>query len=332
VSGNEDAFRAFRLRPRVLTDVSDIDTSVRVFGRRLAAPVLLAPTALHTMVHPGGERATAAAATGMGVAMTISTFAATTIEDAGRAAADPGLVWQQVYVFRDRGLTAEMIDRAEAAGAGAIVVTVDSPWLGRRLRDLRNDFRVPAWVRPANLAASLPEAPDISSPSQHSAQATDPTLTWDDIDELAHRTRLPVLVKGVLTGEDAKHAVDAGAAGIIVSNHGGRQLDRVVPTLFALPEVVFASSGVPVFMDGGVRSGEDVLIALALGATAVLIGRPALWGLAVGGHDGVQAVLSLLISELRNAMGHAGRPCLRDVDASLITAAVPDPYRRWGIG
>ena len=331
VRGNENAFQAFRFRPRVLTDVSAIDTTVEVLGRRLTAPVLVAPTALHTMVHPDGELATVAAATGLGLPVTISTFAATTIEDAIEVATEPGLVWQQVYVFRDRGLSADLVARAEAAGAGAIIVTVDSPWLGRRLRDLRNDFRVPAGVHPENLAASMSVAPDVSSPAQHASDTMDPTLTWDDIAKLAGSTGLPLLVKGILTAEDAKRAVDAGAGGIIVSNHGGRQLDRVIPTLYALPEVTAAAGGLPVLMDGGVRSGEDVLIALALGARAILVGRPVLWGLAVDGRDGVSAVLSLLVGELTNAMGHAGRPRIADLDPSLLAASGPDLHRRYGL-
>jgi isopentenyl diphosphate isomerase/L-lactate dehydrogenase-like FMN-dependent dehydrogenase len=327
---NTAAFGRWRLRPRVLVDVSHLDTAVTVFRGPWRVPIGVAPTALNTLVCPEGELATARAAEVAGVPMIVSTFASRTIEDIA-AAAPAADLWQQVYLFRDLKVTRSLVERAEAAGATAIVVTVDSPWMGRRHRNLRNDFRMPTTVTAANLAASLPAAPDISSPEQHAAQTMDPSLTWADISDLTEWTDLPIVIKGILTGDDARIAHEAGAAAIIVSNHGARQLDQVPATLDVLPEIVTAlPRDIPVLMDGGIRSGIDVLIALALGATAVLIGRPVLHGLAVGGQAGVEGVLSLLSDELRDAMGHTGRPTLATVDTSLLAPPPPPVHAPWG--
>ncbi|GAB3977317.1 alpha-hydroxy acid oxidase [Actinoallomurus acanthiterrae] len=304
---NEAAFDQYWLRPRVLTGTaSRIDTRVDLLGSVWSAPIAVAPTALSTLVHSGGESATAAAASRLGLPMVVSTFAAHTIEDVTAASTDPGLIWQQLYVFRDRAVTASLAARAEASGVQALVVTVDTPWLGRRPRNIRGEFRIPADVRAGNLEKSLGAPTDIASPEAHSRNAIDPGITWADISKIVSSTALPVLVKGVLAGDDAQNAVDAGVQGIIVSNHGARQLDRVVPTLEALPGVVAAAGDVPVLVDGGIRSGADIAIALGLGARGVLIGRPVLWGLAVGGENGVSAVLSLLIDELNEAMAQSG--------------------------
>jgi isopentenyl diphosphate isomerase/L-lactate dehydrogenase-like FMN-dependent dehydrogenase len=321
VYANRRAFAGWRFRPRVAADVSAIDTSVKLFGRCWQAPIAIAPTALHELCTPDGELATAAAAAAVGLPLTVSTFASRTIEELA-AASPQATLWQQVYVFRDRSVTASLVDRAEAAGAGAVVVTVDSPWLGRRHRDLRGGFTMPPGIQARNLAASMRMEPDISSPAAHSAQTMDPALTWRDIAWLCGLTSLPVVCKGVQTGEDALAARQAGAVAVIVSNHGGRQLEGARATLDALPEVVAAvGPDFPVLMDGGIRSGRDVLVALALGATAVLVGRPVLYGLIVAGTTGATAVLTTLIDELIDAMGHCGRPTVDTIDSDLITVA-----------
>lgn len=335
VRGNVEEFAKVRLRPRVLNDVSRVDTRTRLLGDRaesaleLAAPIIVAPIAPQTIADTGGESATAAASTELGLAMVASAMAGHTIEQISSAGTDRHRIWQQLYLFKDRGLTADLIARAEACGVGALVVTVDSPWLGRRLRNLRNGFRIPAGISPGNLAASLPAAPDVSSVEDYSQTVMDPSLTCRDIEALTGSTGLPVWVKGIMTGEDTKRVIDSGAAGVIVSNHGGRQLDRAIPTLRALPEVVAAAGDAPVLMDGGIRSGTDVVIALALGARAVLVGRTVLWGLAAAGREGVRAILALLIEEMTDVMGQAGCACITDLDASLIAEPAPAFGRAW---
>lgn len=326
VAANQAAFRQWRLRRRVCVDVSRLDLETTLLGTRWPLPLCVAPTGLQEMWHPGAEVATAAAAAACGVPMVVSAMASRTIEEIAAAAPD-AVLWQQVWIFRDRDLTASLVRRAEETGAEAIVVTVDAPWLGRRLRDLRNAFRAPVHVQARNLAASLPEAPDVSSPAAHAATAMDPAVTWDDIRWLTELTHLPVVVKGVELGFDAAQARIAGAAAVVVSNHGGRQLDRCTATLDALPGITAAlPTGYPVLLDGGIRSGIDVMIALARGATAVMVGRPVLHGLAAAGQDGVREVLDLLGRELADAMGLAGRPTLAALDATALTPArSPDP-------
>jgi 4-hydroxymandelate oxidase len=321
VRANRQAFADWRFRPRVLADVSAIDTSTKLLGFGWQAPIAIAPTALHELCTPAGEVATAAAAAAVGLPFTVSTFASRTIEELAQAIPQATL-WQQVYMFRQRKVTASLVERAEAAGAGAVVVTVDSPWLGRRHRDLRGEFTMPPGVQARNLAASMSAEPDISCPAAHSAQTMDPAMTWHDINWLVELTSLPVVCKGVQTGEDALAAWQAGAAAVIVSNHGGRQLEGARATLDALPEVVDAvGPDIPILMDGGIRSGGDVLIALAMGASAVLVGRPVLHGLAVGGATGATAVLTTLVDELVDAMGHCGRPSLNTIGRDLIAPA-----------
>jgi isopentenyl diphosphate isomerase/L-lactate dehydrogenase-like FMN-dependent dehydrogenase len=248
-------------------------------------------------------------------------YASRTIEELAHA--NPlAMLWQQLYLLKDRAVTASVAERAEAAGAGALVVTIDSPWLGRRHRDLRGMFTLPPGVQPRNVAPSMESGPDFSSPAAHAAQTMDPALTWKDITWLAGLTGLPVVCKGVQTGEDGAAARDAGAAAVIVSNHGGRQLEGARATLDALPEVVAAvGPDFPVLMDGGIRSGRDVLVAVALGAAAVLVGRPVLHGLTVADAAGATAVLTILIDELVDAMGHCGRPNLDSIGSDLVTPA-----------
>ncbi|AZM56547.1 aminotransferase [Streptomyces sp. WAC 01529] len=332
LTANRQAFTRARLRTRVLTGAAESRLATTVLGRRWAAPLAVAPMAYHTLVHAEGEIATARAAGSAGLPFVVSTFAGQTFEDIARAAESP--LWLQVYCFRDRGTTRRLIERAKRAGFEALVLTADTPRLGRRPRDLRNGFRLPPGVVPANLPA---DGGDYTSPSDHSRTAMDPALDWSVVDWLRSVGGLPVLVKGVMTAEDAVLAVEAGADGIIVSNHGGRQLDGAQATLDVLAEVTAAAAGrCAVLLDGGVRRGTDVLTALALGADAVLLGRPVLHGLAVAGQEGVAQVLNLVTEELAEAMALTGTATVDAADVSLLTgpaspvtaAPVPAPVTR----
>ena len=318
---NREAFTKWALRPRVLVDVSRRDTSTSVLGQRVSMPILVAPTAFHGLVHPEGEVATARGAAAAGTVMVVSAIATRELEEVAKAVAGPR--WFQLYVWRDREVTAQLVKRAAKAGYGAICLTVDTPLLGRREKDERNAFTLPpglsiANVRPAGLDG-VPASERGSAFAKYVAELLDPAVTWKDIAWLRSLTSLPIVLKGIMTAEDATLAVEHDVDGIIVSNHGGRQLDSTVGTLDALPDIVAAVQGrVEVFMDGGVRRGTDVLKALALGAKAVLIGRSALWGLALGGADGVRRVLEHLRGELELAMALTGRAALAQVDRSLI--------------
>jgi 4-hydroxymandelate oxidase len=281
---------------------------------------LIAPTAMHRLAHPDGEAATARAAAAAETVMILSTISTISMEDV--AAAGSGPKWFQLYVHRDRDLTATLVKRAHEAGYSAIVLTVDVPFLGRRLRDERNDFTLPPGLGLANLEGiPLPAEPG-SNLWRYFAAQIDPSVTWEDVAWLRSLSPLPVVLKGILTAEDAVLGVEAGAAGIVVSNHGGRQLDGVAAALDALPEVLEAvGDSCEVYVDGGVRRGTDVLKALGLGARAVLIGRPVLWGLAVDGEAGVTTVLAMLREELRMAMALAGRTSVAAIDSSVIAPA-----------
>ncbi|MBL1099298.1 aminotransferase class I/II-fold pyridoxal phosphate-dependent enzyme [Streptomyces sp. 205] len=316
LAANRQAFTRTRLRTRVLTGAGEGDPATTVLGRRWAAPLAVAPMAYHTLVHRGGEMATAGAAGAAGIPLVVSTFAGQPFEDIARAADSP--LWLQVYCFRDRETTRRLIERAERAGFEALVLTVDTPRLGRRLRDLRNGFRLPPHITPANLPV---EGADYSSPWEHSRTGMDPSLDWSVVDWLRSVSGLPVLVKGVMTPEDAALAVAAGVDGIIVSNHGGRQLDAAQATLDVLADVAAVVDGRrALLLDGGIRRGADVLAALALGADAVLLGRPILHGLAVAGQEGVAQVLDLVVDELTEAMTLTGTATVADADASLLAA------------
>ncbi|MEV4890856.1 aminotransferase class I/II-fold pyridoxal phosphate-dependent enzyme [Nonomuraea sp. NPDC055795] len=300
LAANLRAFEETRLRPRVLSGVARHDTEVTVLGRTWTLPLGIAPLAYHTLAHPEGEVATARAAGAAGVPFVVSTFAGRTFEDIAAAAAGP--VWLQVYCFRDRDTTRRLIERAARAGFEALVLTVDAPRLGRRLRDLRNGFRLPPGIEPANLTGT-----GYDSPMAHALTAFDPGLAWPVIEWLRSVSPLPLLVKGVLGAPDARQAVACGVDGIVVSNHGGRQLDGVPATLEVLPEITAEVAGAcPVLLDGGVRRGVDVLAALALGADAVLLGRPVLHGLAVAGERGVRGILDIVAGELTEAMALTG--------------------------
>jgi 4-hydroxymandelate oxidase len=315
---NREAYDRIRLRPRILVDVSKIDTRVSLFGHEMAHPILLAPTAYHKLAHPEGEAATARGAGAANATMVVSTTATTSLEDVAAAATKP--LWFQLYVQPDRGFTRELVQRAEAANYKALVVTVDSPVLGPRYRETRVNFTLPPGIERANLK-KLATATGGHRPGEDTIYTAllDPTLTWKEIEWLRSITKLPMLLKGVLNPDDALRGVETGAAGIIVSNHGGRNLDTVPATIDALPEVVAKVGGrAPVLVDGGIRRGTDVLKAIGLGASAVLIGRAYLYGLAVGGADGVARVVNILRREFEMAMALTGRRSIKEIDAAVI--------------
>src|SRR5487761_2035572 len=318
---NRLAYERIHLRPRMLAGVGAGDTRVTVLGEPLRMPILVAPMAYQKLAHADGEAAMASGAGAAGALMCVSTMSNIPLEEVARAASGP--LWFQLYVYRDRSVTTSLVRRAERAGYRALVVTIDMPSVGRREVDVRNGFGLPPHIKLANfegeMAEERPEEPGESSLARYAAAQLDTTLTWEAIDWITSITSLPVLVKGVLTAEDAALAVAHGVAGIIVSNHGGRQLDGALATIEALPEISATVAGrCEVYMDGGIRRGTDVLKALALGARAVLLGRPALWGLAVGGAAGVERVLTLLNEELKLAMALSGRPTLASIDRALV--------------
>jgi 4-hydroxymandelate oxidase len=316
---NRRAFDRWVLRPRVLVDVANVELATTVLGERWPFPIGLAPTAFHKLAHQDGELATARAAAGLGATMVLSTVSTVRLED---VAAVGGPRWFQLYVFKDRAVTEQLVRRAEAAGYTALAVTVDVPFVGRRYRDERNAFTLPPGITLANLAdMGLPDSSG-SALFAFFLQQGDAALSWKDLEWLRSLTSMRVLVKGVLTAEDARLAVEAGVDGIVVSNHGGRQLDGVPASLDALPEVVEAVDGrVEVLVDGGIRRGTDVLKALALGAKAVFLGRPYLWGLALDGQEGVTAVLSLVRDELSHAMALCGCPSIEAIGRSVVAPA-----------
>ena len=301
---NRAAFDRWVLRPRMLVDVSEVTTATTVLGTESSMPLLVAPTAFQRMAHPEGEVAMARGAAAAGTVMCLSTLATATIEDVAEASPD-GPRWFQLYWSSDRGVVSDMVDRAAANGYGALILTVDLPELGRRERDLRTGFEIPEAI-PVPIFFALAEKTGAVSPTDIN-WAVDRSLTWRDLEWLRSISKLPLLVKGILTAEDALLATEAGAEGVVVSNHGGRQLDGVAASLDALPEVVEAvGDRAVVLVDGGIRRGSDVVKAIALGAQAVLAGRPPLWGLAVAGADGVQQVLELLRDEIELALSLCG--------------------------
>ncbi|MEO8724573.1 MAG: alpha-hydroxy acid oxidase [Acidobacteriaceae bacterium] len=323
---NREAFARLRLKPKVLVDVSHIDTRVTLFGEEHASPLLLAPTAYHKLLHPEGEIATARGAALGGAAMVVSSFSNISIEDIAKTAKCP--LWFQLYAQSDRGFTRELALRAEAAGCRALCLTVDTPVLGCRNREDRVGFALPPGTARANLNALKFAGVEIGNlltahrtVDEHSIYTAmlDASLNWKDLDWLRSLSKLPLLLKGVLNPEDAARAVEAGVSGIIVSNHGGRNLDTVPATIDALPFIAEKVAGrIPVLMDGGIRRGTDVLKAIALGADAVLIGRPQLYGLACGGAEGVARVIEILRRELEMAMALCGRTTIASIDRGAL--------------
>lgn len=315
---NVAAFRRYRLRPRVMVDVSGIDPSTTFLGTPVPMPVGLAPNAGQKLAHPEGEVATARAAADAGVLMCLSTLSSCSMEEV--AAAGDGPRWFQLYVHPDAGITRTFIERAVAAGYRAIVVTVDLPMVGHRERELRHPVTVgdDGGTPLGNFAALDLPAGSLTDVLQGTINAS---LTWDDLAEVRSQAGIPVLVKGVLTGEDARLAVEAGADGIVVSNHGGRQLDRTIASIDALEEVVQAAGGrAEVYLDSGVRRGTDVVTALALGARGVFIGRPYLYALALDGSEGVSRALALMHAEVTNALGLLGCRTPNEVTRSHVLA------------
>lgn len=308
-----EAWARFRLRPRVLRDVSTVDLTTTLLGSTFAHPVGIAPVGYQGLAHPDSENAVAGAAHDHGALLVASTRASTPLEEIGASAQGPW--WFQVYVMRNRDLTLRLVERAAAAGARALVLTGDTPYVGIKRRVGAARIAIPDETFLVNLARHVTgEAPAARAEAEQVASVTMDAIGW-----LAEVSGLPVLVKGVLRADDALACLDAGAAGVVVSNHGGRQLDRSLPSALALAEVVDAVAGRgPVLVDGGIRSGLDVLVALALGASAVLIGRPVVWGLTTGGQAGVTEVLSALRDDLTHVMALAGAASVGDLDRSLV--------------
>ncbi|MFZ9692647.1 MAG: alpha-hydroxy acid oxidase [Phycisphaerales bacterium] len=317
---NREAFGEIELLPRVLVDVSRRSASRTLLGTSLSMPVLAAPTAFHRLAHPDGEAATARAVAAAGSIMVLSSLSTTSIEE---VVAQGGTVWFQLYANKDPGITKALMDRAIAAGCKALMLTADTPVWGVRERDVRNGFRLPAGVSAVNLASLDPTGDLKSRQGSGMGQAFDwmvhPALAWPELERICASSSVPVLLKGVARGDDAAKALDSGCAGVVVSNHGGRQLDGTPATIDMLPAVVEAVAGRGlVLVDGGVRRGTDVLKAIALGADAVQIGRPQLWGLASGGELGVRRVFEMLAAELDIAMALAGCATVADVPRDLV--------------
>ncbi|HEX3792061.1 MAG TPA: alpha-hydroxy acid oxidase [Pseudonocardiaceae bacterium] len=317
---NESSLGRLRLLPRVLRGSDTRDLGVTLLGHRASLPILLSPTAFHRLAHPDGELATARAAAAAGAIMIVSMAATTAVEEvvaAARSAVPAGdpTLWFQLYLQTDPAVTEALVRRAERAGVRALVVTVDSAVLGRRERDDRHGFHdLPAGLRVENLRGLLGDEPGHVRQIAMSAE-----FSWADIDRLRSMTSLPVLLKGVLHPADALLAVEHGVAGLLVSNHGGRQLDSVPATVDALPGIVAAVDGaIPLIMDGGVRRGTDVAKAIALGATAVGVGRPVLWGLTVGGEAGVRGVLDLLRTEFDHTLALCGAAAPAELTADQV--------------
>jgi L-lactate dehydrogenase (cytochrome)/(S)-mandelate dehydrogenase len=338
---NEAAFADWEFLPTPLNGTADRDQSVELFGERLALPVIIGPTGLSGMLWPQGELAAARAATAAGTVYVMSHGSTVAIEDLAKEV--PGRLWFQSFMYRDRGLTRAFAERAQAAGYRALVLTVDDQVLGQRERDLVNGFVIPprlTWRSAADVARALPwalrmarapltfanyvseERKDIVSLGAYIAEMLDPALCWKDIDWLRGLWRGPLVLKGVLHPDEARRALGHGVDGVIVSNHGGRQLDTAVPALRALPAVVDAVAGrIPVLLDGGVRRGSHVVKALALGATACLIGRPHLWGLAVAGEAGVAQVLEIFRRDIDRVLALGGWDGVAHLDQGVLAQA-----------
>ena len=304
LADNMAAFGRWRLRPRMLVDVGSVTTRTTILGDDVSMPILVAPTAFQRLAHPDGDLATARGAAAAGTVMCLSTLGGASPSQLREAAPD-GRLWFQLYWSRDRGFTQALVESAAESGFEAIVLTVDLPAAGRRERDIRAAFEIPSDLDLPNLAEHLGGG-DFHATLD---EVVDPTVTWEDLEWLRSVSSLPLIVKGILTSEDARLACEHGVDGVVVSNHGGRQLDGAPASLAALPEVVDAVSGrCLLIVDGGVRRGTDVVTALALGARAVMVGRPVLWGLAVDGEDGVRRVLELLRDEVELALRLLGCP------------------------
>ncbi|KAM1274628.1 hypothetical protein FF1_024537 [Malus domestica] len=314
---NVEAFRRITLRPRILVDVSRVDMSTTVLGYKISAPIMLAPTAMHQLAHPEGEVATARAAAACNTIMILSYMSTCTVEEV--ASSCNAVRFFQIYVYKRRDISAQMVRRAEKNGYKAIVLTADTPRLGRREADIKNKMVAPQLRNFEGLISTEVDSDEGSNLEAFAKGTFDASLCWEDIGWLKSITNLPILIKGVLTHEDARKAMEVGVAGIVVSNHGARQLDYTPATISVLEEVVHAVGGkIPVLFDGGIRRGTDVFKALALGAQAVLVGRPVVYGLAANGKQGVKRVIEMLKDEFELTMALSGCPRIRDITRSHV--------------
>lgn len=323
---NREAYNRIKIHYKVLVDVSNRDTSTEVLGQKISFPLIIAPTAFHKMAHDEGECAVAKAAMNADTIMCLSTLSNTTVEDVSKSCNSN--FWFQLYVFRDKAVTEKLVKRVEKAGARALVVTVDAPLLGTRERDVKNKFQLPRGLSVINLMPDnkeelpqkgIDDKPD-SGLSLYFNDMLDHSLNWKDIEWLATITKLPIILKGIVRPDDALRAIEYGAKGIVVSNHGGRQLDTSPATINVLTPIAEAvDNRIEVLVDGGVRRGTDILKAVALGAKAVLVGRPILWGLSYAGSAGVSEVLSLLKKEFDLAMALSGCASVKDIQRDLVS-------------
>jgi 4-hydroxymandelate oxidase len=315
VERNRRAYESWALRPRVLRNVSALDLSTTVLGAKVSLPVLIAPCGGHQKAHPEGEFATYRAAAACGTIFAVSANASADFDELAKAAS--GRLWLQLYPFRDREMTKDWLKRAKNAGYEAVCVTLDSQWPPKRERNLRNDYQN---LRGVNF-------PKTGDPQAHARRAGhpgggDPAATWSDLEWIKSIADLPVVAKGIMTGEDVEMCAQAGADAVIISNHGGRHLDNTLATIEVLSEAVDAAKGrVEILLDGGIRRGADVVKAIALGAKAVFIGRPLFWGLAVDGERGVVRVLNILREEIQITMAKCGRPTIASIDPTVVVKA-----------
>ncbi|XP_068303882.1 peroxisomal (S)-2-hydroxyacid oxidase GLO4-like [Pyrus communis] len=314
---NVEAFRRITLRPRILVDVSRVDMSTTILGYKISAPIMLAPTAMHQLAHPEGEVATARAAAACNTIMILSYMSTCTVEEV--ASSCNAVRFFQIYVYKRRDISAQIVRRAEKNGYKAIVLTADTPRLGRREADIKNKMVAPQLRNFEGLISTEVDSDEGSNLEAFAKGTFDASLCWEDIEWLKSITNLPILIKGVLTHEDARKAMEVGVAGIVVSNHGARQLDYTPATISVLEEVVHAVGGkIPVLFDGGIRRGTDVFKALALGAQAVLVGRPVVYGLAANGKRGVKRVIEMLKDEFELTMALSGCPSIGDITRSHV--------------
>ena len=318
LQANIDAWKEIQLLPRTLVDVSTRDMRGELLGMSFAFPLLIAPTAMQCMADPEGEVSTARAAAKAGVPIVLSSLSTRSVEDVVNASSAD--VVMQIYISSDRGFTKSLAQRAQAAGCKALMVTVDTPVWGVRERDIHNGFRVPDGMSIVNLQRpGQPTGHSGSGMGDALGWTIDASLTWKDLDVIRQAVNIPMMVKGILRADDAVRAFDNGAAAVVVSNHGGRQLDGAAPTAHALPAIVSAvADRGPIIVDGGIRRGVDILRALAMGASAVQVGRPILWGLAAGGEAGVDRVLHILAHEFDLAMALSGCTNVKSITADLI--------------
>jgi len=321
LKANREAYEKLKIHYKILVDVEKRDLSTTIFGQHIDFPILVAPTAFHKLAHPDGELATGRAAVKAKTIMTLSSLSTTTIEEV--AEATNKTFWFQLYINKQREYTRDLVARAESAGAKALVVTVDTPLWGRRERDVRNGFHLPPGLSAINLVKyqqdGIAKGQSGAGLGQSFAWMLDATLQWKDLDWLASITKLPIIIKGVCRVDDAIKATEYGIKGILVSNHGGRQMDSAPATIDVLPAIVDAvGNQATVLMDGGIRRGTDAMKALAQGAKAVLVGRPVLWGLAAGGQQGVEKALSMLKEELDLGMALSGCRNLKELNRSLL--------------